>query len=356
MKEAVLYEKLKKDLVRCKACSWKCIIGDGNTGICGIRLNKGGKLFLTVYGQAVGMQLDPVEKKPLNHFLPGSRALSFGTVGCDFGCLFCQNWIQSQPPREIRKQKVSSEQKLALLKRAIDEQSKHWLPEEIVAYALKAGAESIAYTYNEPTIFIEYAYDTAKLASRHGIKNIFVSNGYESEESLDYIIPYLDAINIDLKSINPKFYQEIVKGKLEPVLKNIKKLHREGIHLEVTTLIIPGKNDSQKELTQIAKFIRDISPDIPWHVSAFHPDYRMRDLPRTSFEKLHQAWETGKKAGLRFVYTGNVPDIEHTSTYCPDCCELLIRRLGYFTQLIKLDSKKGICKKCQTKIAGVWHS
>jgi pyruvate formate lyase activating enzyme len=355
MREAVLYEKLKGNLVRCQACSFGCTIADGNTGICGIRLNQNGKLFLSVYGQAVGMHLDPVEKKPLNHFLPGTRALSFGTVGCDFGCAFCQNWIQSQPPREIRKQKISSGEKLKLLQRSIEEQSKKWLPKEIVAYAIKTGSQSIAYTYNEPTIFIEYAFDTAKLAHRHGIKNIFVSNGFESKESLDYIAPFLDAINIDLKSFNPKFYEVLVQGKLEPVLENIKKVYKKGIHLEVTTLVIPTKNDSKKELTQIAKFIQSVSPDIPWHVTAFHPDYRLRDLEPTSIDKLHEAWKIGKKQGLHYVYTGNLPDVKHTSTYCPKCGELLVRRIGYLTEIVSLNTKKGICMSCKTKIAGVWH-
>jgi pyruvate formate lyase activating enzyme len=356
MHKAVLYEKLKSNLVRCKACSFRCTIADGTTGICGIRLNKKGKLFLTVYGQAVGMHLDPVEKKPLNHFLPGSKALSFGTVGCDFGCAFCQNWIQSQPPRKIRKEKISPEKKLSLLKRAINEQSKKWLPEEIVAYAIKTGAESIAYTYNEPTIFIEYAFDTAKLAHKYGIKNIFVSNGFESKQSLDYIAPYLDAINVDLKSFNPKFYEVLVQGKLKPVLKNLKRIYKKGIHLEITTLIIPTKNDSKKELKSIASFIQSISPDIPWHVSAFHPDYRLRDVPPTPIDKLHESWEIGKKVGLHYIYTGNIPDVKHTSTYCPKCNELLIRRIGYLTKIVSLDTQKSICKKCKTKITGVWKT
>lgn len=355
MKQAVLYEKLKNDLVRCQACSWKCTIADGNTGICGIRLNKKGKLYLTVYGKAVGMHLDPVEKKPLNHFLPGSTALSFGTVGCDFGCLFCQNWQMSQPPRENRYEKTSSWKKLVKLKRIISEQSEDWTPEKIVDYALKVGAKSIAYTYNEPTIFIEYAYVTAKLASKKGLKNIFVSNGYESDESLKYISPYLDAINIDLKSFDPKFYREVVQGKLEPVKKNIRRAYKLGIHVEVTNLIIPTQNDSKSQLTKVAEFIKSISPDIPWHVTAFHPDYLMRDIPPTPVEKLHQAWEIGKKVGLKYVYTGNIANFKYASTCCPKCNQLLIRRTGYLVDVLGLDHKKGICNNCKTKIAGVWH-
>jgi pyruvate formate lyase activating enzyme len=356
MKEAVLYQKLQKNLVRCQACSWKCTIAPGNTGICGIRLNKKGKLYLTVYGKAVGMHLDPVEKKPLNHFLPGTTALSFGTIGCDFGCLFCQNWQMSQTPREIRKTKASSLEKTKMLMKAIEDQSESWKPKDIVDYAMRVGASSIAYTYNEPTIFVEYAYDTAKLAKKKRLKNIFVSNGYESDESLEYIGPYLDAINIDLKSFNPRFYEQISGAKLEPVLKNIKKTFKKGVHVEVTTLVIPTKNDSLKELRQIAEFIKAISPEIPWHVTAFHPDYKMLDLPPTPIEKLHQAWEIGKKAGLKYVYTGNIPDFRHASTYCPECNGLLIERIGYMVEVKMLNIKKGECKSCKTKIAGVWQT
>lgn len=355
MKEAVLYEKLDKNLTRCQACSWQCTIAPDQTGICGVRLNQKGQLFLTVYGQAVGIHLDPVEKKPLNHFLPGSTALSFGTVGCDFGCRFCQNWHQSQPPREIRNQKATAQQKIKLLQKTIKTQSESWSPKAIVQHAVELGAKSIAYTYNEPTIFVEYAHDTAKLAKKEGLKNIFVSNGYESEQSLKYLTGYLDAANVDLKSFRPQFYQQLVKGKLEPVLNNIKKMHQLGIHLELTTLIIPGQNDSRQELTQIAKFIYQLSPDIPWHVSAFFPSYQMKDIPPTPLETLHQAHHIGKKVGLRYVYPGNLPDEKHTATYCPKCNQLLIRRREYTTKITpKFDQEKGSCKKCHTKIAGVW--
>lgn len=355
MKQAVLYQKLKNNLVRCLACSWKCTISEGSTGICGIRLNRKGKLWLSVYGKAVGMHLDPVEKKPLNHFLPGSTSLSFGTVGCDFGCLFCQNWHMSQPPREIRKQKLKPQEKLKLLKQEIEKQSENWPPGRIVDFALEVGAASIAYTYNEPAIFVEYAHDTSVLAGKKGLKNIFVSNGYESEESLNYMSPYLDAINIDLKSYSSEFYEKIVGGRIEPVLENIRSCFAKGIHVEVTTLIIPAKNDSPQELRQIAKFLADISSDIPWHITAFHPDYRLLDLPPTPSEKLLQAWEIGKKAGLNYVYTGNIPDAEHSSTYCPGCGKMLISRNGYFVKNLSLDTKKGICTHCKTKIKGIWQ-
>ena len=356
MKQAVLYKKLKGGSVKCLACKWKCTIPEGSTGVCGVRINQKGKLYLSVDGKAVGMGLDPVEKKPLYHFLPGSLALSFGTVGCDFGCQFCQNYHMSQPPREIRKQKLKSEEKLSLLNSLIEQMSENWSPAEIVEYALKLGAQSIAYTYNEPTIFIEYAYKTAKLAHRKGIKNIFVSNGYESEESLEYIAPFLDAINIDLKSFRPDFYRKIVKAKLENVLETIEEVYRRKIHLEITTLIIPTLNDSKKELKSIAEYIYKISPDIPWHVTAFYPSYKIQTLPPTTKEKLFEAYTIGKNTGLHYVYTGNIANNKYSSTFCPKCKGKLIERNGYNIKLLPLmDTAKKRCKRCQTKIGGVWN-
>ncbi len=354
MKEARLYEKLKNNLIQCQACRWQCIIPEGQTGICGVRLNQNGKLYLTVYGQAVGLHLDPIEKKPLYHFLPGTEALSFGTVGCSFGCLFCQNYFQSQPPREIRSLKLPSPKKIQLLKEIIEKESTPITPQEIVDLARKYHLPTIAYTYNEPTIFIEYAYDTAKLAHKYGIRNVFVSNGFESEKSLDYIAPYLDAINIDLKSFRSEFYRHIVKGKLEDVLENIKLVHQKGIHQEITTLIIPTLNDDPQELEEIAKFIAQIDPDIPWHVTAFYPAYKMTHLPPTPPEVLLKAWEIGKKSGLKYVYVGNILDKEHSSTYCPKCHSLLIERNGWQTRIVNLNPLTSKCQKCGYQIKGIW--
>lgn len=355
MQVARLYDKLSVGLVRCLACAWKCTIPADQTGICGVRANQKGQLYLTVYGKAVGIHLDPVEKKPLFHFMPGSTALSFGTIGCCFGCRFCQNWHMSQPSRQLRQQKLASQTKLRKLQKIIADQSENWPPEKIVNYAIQIGAASIAYTYNEPTIFIEYAYDTARLTHQKGLKNIFVSDGYLSEEALNYITPYLDAINIDLKSFNPDFYQHICQAKLQPVLDNIKRVHSRKIHLEITTLIIPRLNDNKKELTQIAKFIYDVSPNIPWHVTAFCPNYKMQNIPPTPTETIIQAYQIGKKVGLKYVYTGNISDYQHASTFCPKCNNLLIKRVGYDTLIQPLlNLNNGKCRKCQTEIYGVW--
>ncbi len=355
MKQAILYKSLKNKIVQCQACRWYCAIPNGQFGVCGVRQNRNSKLYLLVYGKAVGMHLDPIEKKPLYHFLPNSTALSFGTVGCCFGCLFCQNYIQSQPTREIRYSPIPLSQKTKLIKQTINQLSQNFPPQKIIQLALKSKAQSIAYTYNEPTIFIEYAYDTAKLAKKHGLYNIFVSDGFESKESLELIAPYLDAINIDLKSFNPNFYKKIVKGRLDYVLDNIKQVYKKGIHLEITTLIIPNHNDSKEELTQIAQFIKNIDPNIPWHITAFHPDYKMRSTPPTPISTLIMAWEIGKKAGLNYIYTGNVFDPQHSSTYCPKCNTLLIYRSGWDTQIINLDTKNGICRNCHHPIKGKWQ-
>jgi len=260
MKQAVLYEKLGNDLVRCTACSWHCRIAPNQVGICATRLNQKGKLYSLVYGLAIGLHLDPVEKKPLFHFYPGEKLLSFGTCGCNFGCLFCQNWEMSN---QIKNQKSKIKNLKKELTNFIKAMSQKITPKEIVEMAIFAGAKGIAYTYNEPAIFIEFAHDCMVLAKKKGLKNVFVSNGFESKESFDYIKDYLDAINIDLKSFQSSFYQKICLAKIEPVKENIKRYFAGGIETEVTTLVIPGYNDSQKELEQIAQFLVSISPQNP---------------------------------------------------------------------------------------------
>ncbi|MDD3679799.1 MAG: AmmeMemoRadiSam system radical SAM enzyme, partial [Candidatus Shapirobacteria bacterium] len=265
MKKAKLFKQLVDEQVYCQACWRYCQVADGQKGACWVRENKAGQLYSLVYGQAVGISPDPVEKKPLFHFLPGEKALSFGTLGCNFTCRFCQNWFQSQ---QIKKEKKP----LHLIK----QYSKELSPQELVNLALKLDCRSIAYTYNEPAVFIEYALETMKLAHRKGLKNIFVTNGYQSPESFELVKNYLDAANVDLKSFREEFYQQVCGGvSLAPVLANIKNYWQAGVWIEATTLIIPGENDSLKELTQIAKFIKKVSSDIPWHLSAFHPDYQM---------------------------------------------------------------------------------
>lgn len=350
MKEAVLYKKGNNKIVQCLACNWYCQIPPNQTGICATRQNINGKLFSLVYGLAYGICVDPIEKKPLFHFLPGKKILSFGTVGCNFGCRFCQNWFESQYSKVIKKRFNRDD-----LKKLGENLAKNAIkisPKEILDYAVSHKIPAIAYTYNEPAIFIEYACDTAKLAKKKGIKNVFVSNGYESKETMKYIGPYLDAINIDLKSYQEEFYQKICQAKLQPVLETIKLVRKMKIWQEITTLVIPGKNDSEKELTDIARFIASVSCDIPWHVTAFHPDYRMNDIAETKDEALIRAYNIGKDTGLRYVYVGNIYNNKHESTYCSKCNEKLISRNGYDVDIINLVN--GICGKCGEKIAGIW--
>lgn len=352
MKKAVLFEKLPKDWVKCTACSWYCKIPPGLTGICAVRQNNNGELYLLVYGQAAVVNVDPMEKKPLFHFLPGEKILSLGTLGCNFGCEFCQNWDISQASKSL---------KLTLLKKGELNQlgteiAKYGLsasPQYLVDYALKNNLRAIAYTYNEPAIFVEYAYDTAKLAHKNGLKNVFVSNGYESKETLEYMQPYLDAINIDLKSFREEFYQKVCKARLAPVLENIKRVRKMNIWEEVTTLIIPGENDSEKELTEIAQFLVSVSSDLPWHVTRFHPEYKMTDKEETKEETLIKAYQIGKKAGLKYVYVGNILNNKYESTYCPNCQEKLISR--NWDEVEILNFTNGKCGKCGEKIAGRWN-
>jgi len=318
-----------------------------------VRENYDGDLRLLVYGKAVGMAVDPIEKKPLFHFLPGTTALSFGTLGCNFSCTFCQNWFQSQSPKQIKVGYAGDTDHHRKLLELINQVSRDYTPLEIVELAQEYKCPTIAYTYNEPAVFIEYAYDTMVLAKERGLRNVFVSNGYESIESFELIKDYLDAANIDLKSFRSEFYERICGARLEPVLDNIRRYYEAGIWVEVTTLIIPGENDSREELEQIARFLVEVSPDIPWHVTAFHPDYKMRDKPPTSPESLRDAWKIGRAVGLNYVYTGNILDTKHVATYCPMCGAVLVRRDGYGgTEAVELEGGK--CPHCGSLIPGVW--
>ncbi len=330
----MFYEKVEGNLVKCNLCSHRCRIPDSKRGVCGVRENREGTLYSLVYGRAVAQAVDPIEKKPLFHFYPGSKIFSIATVGCNFRCLNCQNYDISQMPREHG----------SIIGESL-------LPEEIVEKAKRYGCRSIAYTYTEPTVFFEYAYETAKLASKEGIKNVFVTNGYITEEALRELAPYLDAANIDLKGFSEEFYRKVCGARLEPVLESI-KLHRElGIWVEVTTLVIPTLNDSEEVLRGIAEFISGVGEDIPWHVSRFYPAYKLIDLPPTPLETLRKAREIGLEAGLKYVYQGNVPG-EGESTYCHECGELLIQRYGYQVLLNKIEDSR--CPYCGADIAGVW--
>jgi pyruvate formate lyase activating enzyme len=337
MKIAWMSEE-KDQKVLCKACMQRCVLKEGEYGKCGVRLNIGGELYLTVYGLVSALNIDPVEKKPLYHFLPGTATLSLGTVGCNLSCKFCQNWEISQYP-QLNNYRVFGEE---------------YSPQEIVSIAERFNIPSISYTYNEPVIFFEFAYDIMKLAYERGIKNIFVSSGYETEEVLEKSVPFLSAMNIDLKSFSDDFYQKICGARLKPVLKTIEKAYKLGIWIEITTLLIPGYNDSEGEIRAIARFIRELSPDIPWHISRFFPAYLMGDLPPTPVSTLKRAYEIGKEEGLRYVYVGNYADQSLTSTYCPSCGHMVIERSGYLGERVKVRLREGKCEVCGFEIAGVW--
>jgi pyruvate formate lyase activating enzyme len=334
MKEAMLYEKKQDKRVQCRLCAHRCLIHDGSKGLCLVRENRDGTLYTLVYGRTISQHVDPVEKKPLFHFYPGSRAYSLATPGCNFRCQWCQNWEISQMPRE---QDIIAGQEAS--------------PEQIVAGAQHAGCRSVAYTYTEPTIFFEYSYDTARLAQGAGLANIYVTNGYMTGEMLETISPYLDAANVDLKAFRDETYRKYVGARLQPVLDSLKKLKALGIWLEVTTLVIPGINDGRSELKDVSAFIsQELGPDTPWHISRFFPAYKMQDVPSTPLETLHRAREIGLEAGLRYVYIGNVRgDI---NTVCPECGRLLIKRSDFFVAENHL-SAEGCCPDCGTVIAGV---
>jgi pyruvate formate lyase activating enzyme len=337
MKKALLFQKLKNQTIRCTACANYCNILEGGTGICGVRNNVDDELFCLDYGKTSGCGIDPIEKKPLFHFYPGAKIFSFGTMGCNFGCLFCQNsWISQQ-----KKGDFSSGTGLRKL-----------APEQIIKLCLQNQIKMIAYTYNEPSVFFEYTYDTAKLARENGIKNVYVTNGYQSNEARNLVMPYLDAVNVDLKSSRDDFYRKICKASkgVKPVLESIQDYFQNGIWVEVTTLVIPGENDFEEELRQIAEFIASVSKSIPWHISRFHPAYKMMNKNPTPSETLAKAYEIGKNAGLEYVYVGNVNDEKHQSTFCPKCDKLLIERNWGEVRVLHLLVDK--CDSCGEKIAG----
>ena len=335
MKEAMFYRSLPEGGIRCNLCNHRCKVKEGKRGVCGVRENRDGKLYSRVYGKIVAEHIDPIEKKPLFHFLPGSRAFSIGTVGCNFHCKHCQNFDISQYPQE-HKGKILGQDRT---------------PEEIVAAAKAAGCEAMAYTYNEPTIFYEFAYDTALLAQKEGIKNVFVSNGYMSSDAARHISPYLDAINIDLKAFNDRSYKEVCGARLKPVLKTIQLMKELNVWLEVTTLIIPGLNDGEQELRDIACFVKGVGSEVPWHVSQFYPAYKLMDRPRTPVATLRRAREIGMEEGLRYVYEGNVPGEGGENTQCYACGAVLVKRYGL--TFIQNRLQDGKCPECGTRIDGV---
>ena len=335
--EAYLYEPLSDNKVRCNLCNHRCVIKDGRRGICGVRENSGGTLKTHVYGRIIARHIDPIEKKPLYHFLPGSLSYSVATVGCNFKCCFCQNADIAQMPSDRRGMIVG------------DVSS----PADVVLEAMKGKCKTIAYTYTEPTVFFEFAYDTAKLAHEKGIQNVFVTNGYMTEDALEMIHPYLDGANVDLKAFTEDFYKTYCQARLGPVKETLKRMKSLGIFVEVTTLLIPGLNDDRKELEALAAFLSDsLGVETPWHISRFHPTYRLTDRPATPVKTLEMARNIGMAAGLRYVYTGNVPGDPGEKTFCAGCGEILIDRWGFYVQKNRIT--RGMCPKCGAAVDGVW--
>jgi pyruvate formate lyase activating enzyme len=336
MKEALLYEKLDNKSVQCRLCAHYCKITEQKFGLCGVRQNIGGVLYTHVYGKPIALNIDPIEKKPLYHFFPGSTSFSVATIGCNFHCGFCQNWDISQSrvrdaAEDLGKEKVS--------------------PEEIVKGALKYKCKSISYTYTEPTIFFEYAFETAKLAKEKGLYNNFVTNGYMSKGVLLMIKPYLDAANVDLKFFKDSSYKKVCSGSLQPVLDSIRLMYELGIWIEVTTLVVPAENDSEEELGGIAKFVASINKNIPWHISRFHPDYKFTDHLATPIETLKKAEEIGKSCGLNYVYVGNVIGFGN-DTHCHNCKRLLIKREVF--SILEYNMEFGKCTFCNAVIPGIF--
>jgi pyruvate formate lyase activating enzyme len=336
-REAEVYQSLEDGSVRCLACGHRCIIREGRRGICQVRFHRGGKLYAP-WGYVSGLNIDPIEKKPFFHVMPGTRTLTFGMLGCDLHCSYCQNWITSQALRD------------PAAGAPIDRIS----PEEMVELALRYHSPFITSSYNEPLITAEWAVSIFKAAQPHGIRGLFVSNGNLTPEVLDYLRPYLAGYKIDLKSMNDRSYRQLGTT-LQNVLDGIRMVHRSGLWLEVVTLVVPGFNDSDEELREAARFLASLSPDIPWHVTAFHRDYKMLDHDDTDVRTLLRAAEIGRSEGLHYVYAGNIPGAvgRWENTYCPHCDALLVKRWG-FRVLEDHLTGSGKCPQCGTSIPGVW--
>jgi len=338
LKEAMLYEQLSDNKVVCNLCARRCIIPEGATGFCRVRKNEGGKLYSLVYAKACSACVDPITKKPLAHFHPGALVMSIATIGCNFRCKFCDNWVISQDSK-IR--------------------GHPFPPEAVVEAAKDHGCQGISYTYTEPTIFFEYAYDTAKLAHKEGLFNTFVTNGYMTPEAVRTIAPYLDAATVDFKGGgDPKFYREFsAVPSVEPIFESLKEMKRRDIHIEVTNLVVPKVGDSMDRIRELAAWIRDhLGRDTPFHLLRFHPDYQLIEIPSTPISTLEKACEVAYEEGLHYVYIGNVPGHRYENTYCPNCHELVIKRFGF--EVVKWNLTKDMrCPACGEKIAikGEFH-
>lgn len=324
--------KVSGDKIACGVCAKRCMIAKGERGFCGVRTNTDGILYADSYGLLTAANLDPIEKKPLYQFLPGTTTFSISGFGCNFTCKHCQNYTLSQTT------KISAE---------------YVSPEMVVLEAVRLGAQSISFTYNEPTISFEYVYDTAKLAKEHGLTSVFVTNGYISEEALRELAPYLGAIRIDLKAFTDEFYKNVCGARLKPVLDTILLSKELGLHVELITLVIPGYNDSVEEIDAMLDWVMEhLGPTVPHHFTAFMPMYQMQDVPRTPFSTLDRIFHQAKEHGLYYPYVGNMPHPEGSKTFCPECGELLIDRGGGSPRIFGV--KDGLCKKCGRKIEGVY--
>lgn len=326
IREGVLFDELPGKKIKCHVCSHRCTIAEGKVGICRTRQNKNGKIYTLIYNTVSSEAVDPIEKKPLYHFLPGTLSYSLGSIGCNFRCEHCQNWNISQVnPEESYTMEIT--------------------PETAIQRALESGSKSISWTYNEPAIWHEYTFDSAMLAKKAGLKTVYVTNGYITQEALRRIAPYLDAYRVDIKSFSEDFYRKICGARLAPVIESTKLAKELGMHVETVTLIIPGKNDSPGEITQIVQWVHDnVGIDTPMHFTRFHPMYKMDGLHPTSLDTLEMAHDIAKKAGMRFVYIGNVGGHKYENTYCPKCNALLIDRLGFRVGAVKI--RDGKCPEC----------
>ncbi|HSQ35950.1 MAG TPA: AmmeMemoRadiSam system radical SAM enzyme [Candidatus Binatia bacterium] len=335
MIQAELFETGPDARVICRLCAHQCRLPEGGTGICRVRKNIGGVLYSLNSDRVTAIHLDPIEKKPLYHFLPGSKTFSIAAMGCNFSCRFCQNHQISMVAAENR---ISGE---------------NISPERLLQQALENGAASISYTYTEPTVFFELMLETARLARQRGIKNVMVTNGYMSDRALSMLAPFLDAANVDLKAFDEKFYQEFCSARLQPVLETIAAMHGRGIWLEVTTLLIPGLNDDRRQIERLIEFLLGLDDRMPWHVSRFFPQYQMQHVPHTAENSIHEVLSLGSKMGLKYVYGGNLASDRWNDTLCPQCQKKLIARRGYRSEILALQSGK--CRFCGEAIPGVWE-
>jgi len=320
--------------IRCELCPEECVLENYQVGACRVRINRDDRLFSLVYGKPCAVHVDPIEKKPIFHMLPGSAAFSLATAGCNLKCRFCQNWEISQvPPEETRNSDLP--------------------PEEVVELALRKGCRSIAYTYSEPVVFFEYMLDTAKIARRRGLRNIWVTGAYINPDPLRELAPWIDAANIDLKGFTDDYYRKVCGGRLRPVLDAIELSVELGVMVEITNLIVPTLNDDPGLIGEMCAWIgRSLGPDVPLHFSRFHPQYRLQKLPPTPLDTMWKAHDIARESGLHYVYTGNVPYDERSNTFCPTCRRRLITRVGFFVTQNHI--REGSCPFCGTSIAGIW--